>query len=177
MTKKQFKSLKPGDLVHLNKLCRGPDVGKCCIVVTTTYWNNNPYYPSTIVVRPIDVKDFQGKHKGELQWEEQYIKFALGQPPKEVQKPGTKNLYQVYEYMHFYHWQDDEIAGLIREINERANLREFEASFSWDASGPFITTLYLLASLSFDSDKDKVVKFLEYLLVEEYMRGTTNETH
>lgn len=81
-----------------------------------------------------------------------------------------KDLYKVYERMHFYLWQNDEIFGLIRKISEYSNLQEFEAGCCLDTSGPFIITLYLLVSLFFNSDKDETIKFLEFLLENEHTR-------
>ena len=81
-----------------------------------------------------------------------------------------KNLYEVYERMHFYHWQDDTIVNLIRILKEHHDLREFDEKAYWSFLGPFETTLYLLASLSFNSNKDEVIKFLEFLLQDEHTR-------
>lgn len=77
MTKKQFQNLKPGDVIYLNKISQGPDVGKRCVVVELRYWNGRPELPESILVRPEKSETFVGKHKGEIVWEEKYIKFSL----------------------------------------------------------------------------------------------------
>ena len=87
-----------------------------------------------------------------------------------------KNLYDVYERMHFYAWQDKEIVALIEGISQYETLQVFEESSYLDGMGPFITTLYLLVSFCFDSRKLAVVAFLRYLLEDEHTRSNPNET-
>lgn len=81
-----------------------------------------------------------------------------------------KNLYEVYERMHFYHWQDDEISALVRTLKNCEDLKEFEAIPFFAYLGPFMVTLYLLVSSHFNSDKNEVIKFLEFLLQDEHTR-------
>lgn len=81
-----------------------------------------------------------------------------------------RNLYEVYERMHFYHWQETDIARLIQEINRYDDLHEFERHPRLGWEGPFIITLYLLVSSYFNSDKSAIIKFLEFLLENEHTR-------